>query len=121
MTQGVRCGDTVGRIGGDEFVVLLPLLGRREDADQIAGKMAASLREPISSNHDWISVSACIGIAIWPLDGDGPEPLLRFADAQMYGEKKRRWYDAPSGTAAFGESTGAAVREFSRLITRAQP
>jgi diguanylate cyclase (GGDEF)-like protein len=112
MTQGVRHGDTVGRIGGDEFVVLLPLLVRREDAEQIAGKMAASLREPISSNHDWISVSACIGIAIWPLDGDGPEPLLRFADAQMYGEKKRRWYDAPSETAAFGESTGAAVRSF---------
>ncbi len=95
MTHAVRRGDTVARLGGDEFVVLLPLLGRREDAEQIADKISKALREPICSNHQRLSVSACVGIAVWPLDGNRPDPLLRFADAQMYGKKERRWCDAP--------------------------
>jgi diguanylate cyclase (GGDEF)-like protein len=96
MTNSVRRGDTVGRIGGDEFVVLLPLLSHRADAEQIADKIAQALRESIYSNRQPLAVSACVGIAIWPLDGDKPDPLLRFADAQMYGQKRRRWYDAPA-------------------------
>lgn len=101
MTHSVRREDTVARIGGDEFVVLLPRLGRREDAEHVAAKIAAALREPIPANHQRLSVSASVGISIWPLDGDQPDPLLRFADAQMYGAKRRRWYEtggqAPSG------------------------
>jgi diguanylate cyclase (GGDEF)-like protein len=89
MAGGVRSGDTVARIGGDEFVVLLPLLGRAEDAARIADKIAALLREPIYSHPQQFSVSASVGIAIWPLDGDRPDPLLRFADARMYGRKRR--------------------------------
>ena len=76
--------------------MLLPLLNRREDAEQIGDKIVKALREPIHSNHQRLSVSACVGIGVWPLDGDRPGPLLRYADAQMYGAKRRRWYDAPA-------------------------
>ena len=96
MIHNVRSGDTVARMGGDEFVILLPRLGHREDAAQIAEKIAAAVREPIYAKHQKLAVSASVGISIWPLDADRPDPLLRFADAQMYGKKRRRRYDAPA-------------------------
>jgi len=96
MTHSVRRGDTVGRIGGDEFVVLLPMLGRREDAEHISAKITAALRQPVSFNQHTLTVGASLGIGIWPLDGDQPDLLLKSADAHMYREKntkRRRWYE----------------------------
>jgi len=95
MTQVVRRGDTVAHIGGDAFVVLLPLLSRREDAAQIADKMLASLGDPMYADHQRLSVGASASIAIWPLDGNRPDSLLRFADLQMYRVKRRHRYGAP--------------------------
>ncbi|MGO4883397.1 MAG: diguanylate cyclase domain-containing protein [Bryobacteraceae bacterium] len=89
MSRAVRRGDTVARVGGDEFVILLSI-GRREDAQLIAEKLSAALREPIVSGGQRFSVSACIGIGVWPLDGDQPDAVLRFADRQMYEQKKTR-------------------------------
>jgi diguanylate cyclase (GGDEF)-like protein len=96
MTQSTRRGDTVARLGGDEFVVLLPAIGGRENARHIADKIAKTLAEPIFAPPHTLAVSACFGIAIWPLDGERSEAVLRFADEQMYGEKRRRRYETPS-------------------------
>jgi diguanylate cyclase (GGDEF)-like protein len=96
MIHCVRRGDTVGRIGGDEFVVLLPLLGRREDAEHISAKITAALRQPVLFNQKALSIGASLGIGIWPLDGEQADLLLKSADAHMYREKntkRRRWYE----------------------------
>jgi len=98
MTQVLRRGDTVARIGGDEFVVLLPMLSHSEDAKQVADKIARALGTPIQSDRHFLSVGASAGIAIWPLDGDRPDSLLRFADEQMYANKRRRSRDTPDGS-----------------------
>jgi diguanylate cyclase (GGDEF)-like protein len=97
MIHSVRRGDTVGRIGGDEFVVLLPLLGRREDAEHISAKILAALQQPVLFNQQTLSIGASLGIGIWPLDGEHADLLLKTADAHMYRQKntkRRRWYEA---------------------------
>lgn len=103
MLENVRRGDTVARIGGDEFVLLLPMLRDREDAVLVAAKVADALEKPVGYGGQKLKVGVSLGISIWPEDGTQPDLLLRSADTRMYSEKKgkRRWYDGalPSETA----------------------
>jgi diguanylate cyclase (GGDEF)-like protein len=87
MARIVRRGDTVGRIGGDEFVMVLPHLGSRLDAERIVAKICAALEEPIYFNSQALWVDASTGISLCPLDGEDPDELLKVADAQMYQAK----------------------------------
>lgn len=83
----VRDSDTVGRIGGDEFVVMLPAVRNAEDALRVAQKIRFSLEQPIESGRRSLAVSVSIGVAIYPEHGiDGIE-LLQNADVAMYRAK----------------------------------
>jgi EAL domain-containing protein (putative c-di-GMP-specific phosphodiesterase class I) len=79
--------DVAGRIGGDEFTVLLPRLSLREDARAIVSRMLATLSEPLIVDDYEIVLSASIGVAGYPLDGIDAATLIANADAAMYTAK----------------------------------
>lgn len=79
--------DVAGRIGGDEFTVLIPRLGLREDARAIVNRLLATLSDPVLVDDYEIVLSASIGVAGYPLDGDNAAALIANADAAMYTAK----------------------------------
>ena len=78
-----RC-DTLSRIGGDEFTVVLPELNDRRDAAMIAEKFVDCLHQPFQLAGHIVHVSASIGISLFPQDGNSLEDLVRSADMAMY-------------------------------------
>ncbi len=83
----LREGDTVARVGGDEFVVVLPEVGKDRDAAVVARKILDALAEPFRVEDHEMQITPSIGISVAPEDGDGPDVLLRHADAAMYEAK----------------------------------
>jgi EAL domain-containing protein (putative c-di-GMP-specific phosphodiesterase class I) len=84
----VRTGDTVARISGDEFAVVAADLTRPDDAALVAQKILERLAEPVTLGGEQSFVTASIGIASFPNDGDCVDALLGAADAAMYRAKQ---------------------------------
>jgi diguanylate cyclase (GGDEF)-like protein/PAS domain S-box-containing protein len=87
LAHCIREGDTVARMGGDEFVVLLPELIHVEDAAKLAERAIAHVREPFQVDEHELYVTTSIGIAIYPDDGGSAEALIKNADTAMYRAK----------------------------------
>lgn len=83
----VRPSDTVSRLGGDEFLIILHNINDEADASIVAQRVLDALSSPIMLVTQEIFISASIGITICPNDGDDPQVLLRNADAAMYQSK----------------------------------
>lgn len=88
LAATVRDSDTVCRLGGDEFVVLAAT-GLREEAAQVAGKIGQALAEPCQLAGHGLSISASIGLSVFPEDGDSPGVLVHKADQAMYRAKRQ--------------------------------
>jgi diguanylate cyclase (GGDEF)-like protein len=89
LSACIRASDTVCRFGGDEFVILLPELDGDESAAAVASKIRAHLAAPYFVGGTEIEVATSIGMARYPVDGNGYEDLLRQSDAAMYCDKAR--------------------------------
>ncbi|GAB3365801.1 MULTISPECIES: diguanylate cyclase [Giesbergeria] len=89
MQACVRESDTVSRVGGDEFVVLLLNLNTPADALMVAEKIRVALNEPMLIDDKTLSISSCIGVALYPEHGQTQMELSRHADAAMYQAKER--------------------------------
>jgi len=93
LKRSVREVDTVARLGGDEFAVILEQLSQPRDAAATARKVLQALARPYLLEGHKAKVTASIGIAVYPLDGDDVETLLKRADGAMYRAKSERRND----------------------------
>ncbi|PYB89912.1 diguanylate cyclase [Pseudomonas koreensis] len=84
----VRETDTVARIGGDEFVVLLHSVHAAEDADSVAGKIRQVLAQPMRLDGHDLRIEPSIGVARFPEHGEEEQQLFRHADQAMYAAKR---------------------------------
>ncbi|MDH5297484.1 MAG: GGDEF domain-containing protein, partial [Desulfobulbaceae bacterium] len=86
----LRQADTVARMGGDEFTVILMEMGAEGDAQVVLRKIVERLVEPYLLKGKQCTVGASVGVALFPRDGDSSEALIAKADAEMYAVKQRR-------------------------------
>jgi len=88
--SAIRESDTVARVGGDEFTVILPDIARREETETVAKKIIAAVTAPfqLGSRKQRVDIDASIGIALYPTDARDADALIRAADAAMYSAKQ---------------------------------
>jgi diguanylate cyclase (GGDEF)-like protein/PAS domain S-box-containing protein len=89
LQGGLRETDTLARLGGDEFIVLLTGLNQPEDAGIVAHKLVTDMAVPFMIEGSDVFLTASIGVAIFPRDGDDIETLVRHADIAMYHVKSQ--------------------------------
>ncbi|HET9029654.1 MAG TPA: diguanylate cyclase [Candidatus Aquilonibacter sp.] len=112
LRQTTRESDTVSRFGGDEFVILQPIVDGPSDAADLARKLNVAMQEPVEIESVAHVVHVSIGIALYPGDADGVEKLMDAADRALYRAKKEgrnRWCFA---------NADVARRELKRTINR---
>lgn len=87
LSQVLRSGDTVGRLGGDEFILILGSLSNEKVAQKTAERVLEQFREPFGIENRRLVLSASVGIALYPNDGQSSTDLLKNADSAMYHAK----------------------------------
>ncbi len=84
LVASLRKSDTVARFGGDEFLILVCDIHQRDDALKIAQKVIESCRNPLTINGSDVSVTASLGVAMYPDDGSDLHTLIKKSDQALY-------------------------------------
>ncbi|MCM2315382.1 MAG: diguanylate cyclase, partial [Thermoanaerobaculia bacterium] len=100
VERSVRATDTVARVGGDEFAILLPAVGSGEVAERIARKVLTAFENPVDVDGHRFDIAASIGIALYPEHGSDADTLHRRADIAMHVAK-----ESQSGYSIYSESS----------------
>ncbi|WP_110973404.1 sensor domain-containing diguanylate cyclase [Pseudomonas huaxiensis] len=91
LERCVRDTDTVARMGGDEFTMLLSDIPSEEAVAEKVAQILAIMAEPLGDEFDGLDMPSCsIGVACYPADGEDADTLLSHADSEMYQVKRRR-------------------------------
>ncbi len=105
LTEMLRGGDTVARVGGDEFLILLNAADPGE-AELVARKILSAVAEPFLIERDELHLTTSIGVALYPTDGEDAETLIRQADGAMYRVKEAGGNDIQVGGQATRRTVG---------------
>ena len=87
LRSEIRAADTLSRIGGDEFIVIIECFDTSEDLVVIADKLLDTLRKPLKLGNTEVVPNASIGISIYPRDSQNKDDLIKMADTAMYSAK----------------------------------
>ena len=122
--QGIARGiDTVVRLGGDEFVMIIDHLTQPADAQTVAQRAIAALRQPLRIGDRDVHTSASVGIALFPEDGASVESLMAHADAAMYCVKQHGRNDVQffaAGMDAVTQDRGKLESDLHQALVRQQ-
>jgi diguanylate cyclase (GGDEF)-like protein len=123
LRSSVRASDTVARVGGDEFTLLVPDIGGVDDVVLVADKILSALRTPFLIGPHQVVTAASAGASLYPHDGEDAETLLKHADAAMYRAKQQgrnsvEFHSRPASTRFAGK--GALAHGLRHAIEKRQ-
>ncbi|MGO8759924.1 MAG: putative bifunctional diguanylate cyclase/phosphodiesterase [Terracidiphilus sp.] len=111
LRSWIRTGDTLGRLGGDEFLVILNGMRVKQDAQMVADNLLDAINNPFHVKSHELAIGASIGISIFPDDATEAEELVQQADSAMYAAKRA----GKNRAAYFTPEIGMQVHERSTL------
>jgi diguanylate cyclase (GGDEF)-like protein len=130
MTRALRQCDTIARVGGDEFVVILEEIHGTRTAQAMAEQLIRAIHVPIALHEATVQVGCSIGIASYPTDGQTANDIIERADAAMYsaktaGRNRSAFYEAAADTmdehSRMADELAYALKDGSDLLLHYQP
>jgi diguanylate cyclase (GGDEF)-like protein len=107
LRSRIRASDTLARLGGDEFTIVMARVAGREEAGRVAQQLLDILAAPFLIEDHKITISASVGVSIFPEDAEDPAVLFQQADSAMYAAKN----NGRNGVRCYTPEVGSSVRE----------